>query len=228
MSGAPPASRTRARSFEAALRRFVRPLLWVVVLAPAIWGVYALFTGGLGANPIEELEHYTGEWTLRLLAGTLAITPLVRLTGWGWLVPQRRFLGLAAFFWALGHFMVYAGVDMFFDIGDIVEDVVERLYITIGMLALLLLVPLALTSTKASIRRMGGRNWNRLHRLVYVSAIAGCIHYLWAVKKDTTEPIFYIAIFAVLLGSRLVMRRPLRRRAVETTPAESVTPPSAA
>lgn len=228
MSGARSAPAARTNAFVSTLRRFLRPLLWVVVIVPAVWGVYALFADRLGANPIEELEHYTGRWTLRLLAGTLAITPLVRLTGWGWLVPHRRFLGLATFFWALTHFMVYAGVDMFFDVGDIVEDVVERIYITLGMLALLLMVPLALTSTKASIRRLGGKRWNRLHQLIYVSAIAGCIHYLWAVKKDTAGPILYIVIFAVLLGSRLVLRRPLRRRAAETTRAENVTPSSVA
>ena len=188
MTVAREARASRDSRIEIIVRRTIRPALWFIVLVPAVWGVCALFTNNLGAEPVEALEHYTGEWTLRILAGCLAVTPLIRLTGWGWLVPQRRFLGLAAFFWAVGHFLVYTGIDKFFDVSDIVEDVSEHLYVTVGMLALLLMIPLALTSTKASIRKLGGKNWNRLHRLVYVSAIAGCIHYLWAVKNDTQEP----------------------------------------
>lgn len=219
MAAARDANATRAFAVEQFFRRIIRPVLWLLVVLPAVWAVYAVFTDNIGAEPVEALEHHTGVWTLRLLAGCLAVTPLVRLTGWGWLVPQRRFLGLAAFCWAVGHFLVYVGIDKFFDISDIVEDVVKHLYVTVGMLALLLMIPLALTSTKASIRRLGGKTWNRLHRLVYVAAIAGCIHYLWAVKNDRQEPMLYTAVFVVLLGSRIVLRRPVRRTAKQVTPA---------
>ena len=212
-------SASRASRIELFVRKTIRPALWLLVVVPAVWAVFALFTDNLGAEPVEALEHYTGEWTLRLLAGCLAVTPLIRLTGWGWLVPQRRFLGLAAFFWALGHLLVYIGIDKFFDVHDIVEDVLEHLYVTVGMLAFVLMIPLALTSTKASIRKLGGKTWNRLHRLVFVSAIAGCIHYLWAVKNDTREPMLYTAVFVVLIASRLVLRRPLRRQAKQAVPA---------
>jgi len=219
MTTAREARAAHVSGLEQFIRRTIRPALWLTVIVPAVWGVYALFTDNLGAEPVEALEHYTGEWTLRLLAGCLAVTPLVRLTGWGWLVPQRRFLGLAAFFYAVGHFIVYVGIDKFFDLPFIIEDIAEHLYVTVGMLGLLLMIPLALTSTKASIRRLGGKSWNRLHRLVYVSAIAGCIHYLWAVKKDIEEPMLYLAIFVVLLGSRLVLRRPIRRGTKQVAPA---------
>jgi methionine sulfoxide reductase heme-binding subunit len=223
-----PVRGARGEVIARTVRRFIRPALWLLVLLPAAWGVFALFTNRLGANPIEELEYFSGTWTLRLLAGSLAVTPLIRLTGWGWLVPQRRFLGLAAFFWALAHFLVYVGLDMFFDISDIVNDVIKHLYITVGMLALLLLIPLALTSTKASIRRLGGRNWNRLHRLVYLAAIAGCVHFLWAVKKDRSEPILYTVVIVGLIASRLVLPRRVAPRGGETGRATDVTTSSAA
>ena len=116
MTVAREARASRDSRIEVLVRRTIRPLLWLVVLVPAVWGVYALFTDNLGAEPVEALEHYTGEWTLRILAGCLAVTPLIRLTGWGWLVPQRRFLGLAAFFWAFGHFLTYVGIDKFFNL----------------------------------------------------------------------------------------------------------------
>lgn len=192
---------------EPLVRRWLRPVLWLVAVGPAVWIVFALFTDRLGADPIEKVEHLTGQWTLRILAGSLAVTPLIRVTRWGWLITQRRFLGLAAFFWAVAHLSAYVGLDQFFDVGAIVEDVLKHLYITVGMLAFLLLLPLALTSTKASIRRLGGKRWTALHRLVYVAAIAGCIHFLWAVKKDVQEPILYSAVFALLLVLRFAWRR---------------------
>ena len=129
------------------------------------------------------------------------------LTGWGWLLAQRRFLGLATFFWAIGHLSVYTVLDQFFDWPAIAEDILKRIYITLGMLAFVLMIPLAVTSTKASIRRLGGKRWNQLHRLVYLSAVAGCVHFLWAVKKDLAEPILYAAIFAVLFALRLMLRK---------------------
>jgi methionine sulfoxide reductase heme-binding subunit len=193
---------------ESPLRRLIRPALWLLVLVPAIVLVAQLLLNQLGAEPIESLEHASGEWALRLLAASLAVTPLMRLTGWGWLVAQRRFLGLAAFFWAMGHLSVYIVLDQFFDWPEIVKDVLKHLYITVGMLAFVLMIPLALTSTKSSIRRLGGQRWNQLHRLVYVTAVAGCVHYLWAVKKDIAEPLLYAAVFVVLFVLRLVLRKP--------------------
>ena len=188
---------------EKSVRRWIRPVLWVLVLAPLAWMAYRGLTDQLGADPIDKLERESGRWTLRMLAACLAVTPLMRLTGWGWLVAQRRFLGLAAFFYAIGHLSVYTVLDWFFDWNEIFKDIVKHLYVTVGMLAFVLMIPLALTSTKASIRRLGGKKWNRLHRLVYVSAVAGCIHFLWAVKKDITQPMLYIGLFGVLLAFRI-------------------------
>ena len=192
---------------ESPIRRLIRPALWLLVIVPAIVLVAQLLLDQLGAEPIEALEHASGKWTLRFLAGSLAITPLMGLTGWGWLLAQRRFLGLATFFWAIGHLSVYTVLDPFFDWPAITEDILKRIYITLGMLAFVLMIPLAVTSTKASIRRLGGKRWNQLHRLVYLSAVAGCVHFLWAVKKDLAEPILYAAIFAVLFALRLMLRK---------------------
>lgn len=192
---------------ESPIRRLIRPALWLLVIVPAIVLVAQLLLDQLGAEPIEALEHASGKWTLRFLAGSLAITPLMRLTGWGWLLAQRRFLGLATFFWAIGHLSVYTVLDQFFDWPAIAEDILKRIYITLGMLAFVLMIPLAVTSTKASIRRLGGKRWNQLHRLVYLSAVAGCVHFLWAVKKDLTEPILYAAVVAVLFALRLILRK---------------------
>ena len=192
---------------ESPIRRLLRPALWLLVIEPASVLVAQLLLDQLGAEPIEALEHASGKWTLRFLAGSLAITPLMRLTGWGWLLVQRRFLGLATFFWAIGHLSVYTVLDQFFDWPAIAEDILKRIYITLGMLAFVLMIPLAVTSTKASIRRLGGKRWNQLHRLVYVSAVAGCVHFLWAVKKDLAEPMIYAAVFAVLFALRLILRK---------------------
>jgi sulfoxide reductase heme-binding subunit YedZ len=197
---------------ESPIRRLIRPALWLLVIVPALVLVAQLLLDQLGAEPIEELEHASGKWALRLLAGSLAVTPIMRMTGWGWMLVQRRFLGLAAFVWALGHLSVYIGLDQFFDWPAITDDILKRLYITLGMLAFVLMIPLALTSTKAAIRKLGGKRWNRLHRLVYVSAIAGCMHFLWAVKKDLTEPIIYAAVFVVLFALRFIRRTPGRVR----------------
>jgi sulfoxide reductase heme-binding subunit YedZ len=181
-------------------------VLWLLVVIPALVLVAQLLLDQLGAEPIEALEHASGVWALRLLAASLAVTPLMRVTGWGWLVGQRRFLGLSTFFWALGHLSVYIVLDQFFDWSAIGQDILKRLYITVGMLAFVLMIPLALTSTKAAIRRLGGKRWNRLHRLVYVTAVAGCVHFLWAVKKDREEPILYAAVFVVLFVLRVALR----------------------
>lgn len=212
---------------ESPIRRLIRPALWLLVIVPAIVLAAQLLLDQLGAEPIEELEHASGKWTLRFLAASLAVTPIMRMTGWGWMLAQRRFLGLAAFFWAMGHLSVYIVLDQFFDWSAIGEDILKRLYITLGMLGFVLMIPLALTSTKAAIRKLGGKRWNLLHRLVYVSAIAGCIHFLWAVKKDLTEPIIYIAVFVVLFALRFVVRKPGPRSSRPVPQDASVTLPAA-
>ena len=184
-------------------------LLWPLCLAPLLFmllGVFQVAGYGLGANPIEELLHRCGEWGLKFLLITLAITPLRRITGWNWLVRYRRLLGLFAFFYVMLHFVVYIWLDRQLDLGSIVEDIVKRPYITIGMVAIVMLIPLAVTSTRGMMRRLGHR-WQKLHRLVYVIAILGVWHFWWQVKADFLEPSIYAGILALLLGVRLWYRK---------------------
>jgi sulfoxide reductase heme-binding subunit YedZ len=168
-------------------------------------GAFGVGGADLGANPVEALIHRNGKWGLNFLLITLAITPLRRLTGWNWLIRFRRMLGLFAFFYILMHFVSYAVIDHRLNLDRIVEDVVERPYITLGMLGLTLLIPLAATSTRGMVRRLG-RRWQQLHRLVYPIAILGVWHFWWQVKQDIREPLIYATILAVLLGFRLVWR----------------------
>ncbi|HRC71582.1 MAG TPA: protein-methionine-sulfoxide reductase heme-binding subunit MsrQ [Candidatus Competibacter sp.] len=156
----------------------------------------------LGVNPVETLSHLTGDWSLRFLLLTLAITPLRQISGWNALIKFRRMLGLFAFFYVCLHFSVYLVFDQFFDLNSIIEDVAKRPYITVGFAGWLLLVPLAVTSTSGMMKRLG-RNWQRLHRLVYPTGALGVLHYLWLVKTDHTEPLLYAGILALLLGYRL-------------------------
>jgi sulfoxide reductase heme-binding subunit YedZ len=211
-----------------ALSRF-KPIAFVLCLVPAailawdFWGVTHNRPEALGANPIREAEIYTGLWTLRFLAITLAVTPVRELLALGALAKYRRMLGLFTFFYACIHLSMWVGVDWFFDWRAMGGEIVKHKYILIGMMTFALLLPLALTSTNASVRRLGGARWARLHRLVYVCAITGTVHYLWAVKKDTLFPLIYLIIFAVLLGSRVWERYvgPLRLR---TRPARRAAP----
>jgi sulfoxide reductase heme-binding subunit YedZ len=205
---------------KAATLRWLKALLFLLCLLPLarlVLEALGLAGLGLGANPVEELIHRLGKWGLNFLLITLAVTPLRRLTGWAWLVRLRRMLGLFAFFYVSTHFLVYAGLDQRFDVPAIVEDIAKRPYITIGMTALLLLLPLAVTSTQAMMRRLG-RRWKSLHRLVYAIAILGVWHFYWQVKLDTLEALIYAAILAVLLGFRLV---DWRRRQARGAVAES-------
>jgi len=197
---------------EGPVRRWIRPALWAVVCVPMAALVAEGVAGELGANPIEAVEHETGEWTIRFLLGSLAVTPLIRLTGWGWLIPQRKFLGLAAFAWGLAHFGAYVGLDYFFEWPAIAEDIAEHLWVLAGMLALLCMVPLAATSTKGAMRRLGGVRWRRLHMLAYLAGASACLHYFWAVKKDVVEPVLAAALLAGLLALR---RWPGRHRTPE-------------
>lgn len=203
--------------------RAAKPLVWLLCLAPALllgWNLWAASLGhpnSLGAEPVERIQQETGEWALRFLALSLAVTPARRLLGWGWAVQYRRMLGLFAFFYAALHVANFIGLDHFFAVADIAEDVLERPWITVGMVSFLLLVPLAVTSTRASIRRIGGRRWNRIHQLVYLAAVGAVLHFLLAVKKDLREPMIYAAIFALLLGLRVWWRLSDRRRRATAT-----------
>lgn len=184
----------------------LRPAVFLAALIPAALLIRDATSDNLGANPIEAIEMRTGWWTLVFLFVTLAITPLRRVTGWNRLIKLRRMLGLFAFFYATTHVMAFIGLDMFFDWGFIVAEVVERPWITIGMASWLLLIPLAVTSTRGWVRRLGGRRWALLHRLAYVSAAGGTLHFYWAVKQDTSQPLLFAAILALLFGARLWWR----------------------
>lgn len=195
--------------------RWFKPFVFLACLIPLgllLWKFFGptptdmqTWGAGLGANPIEAITHWTGDWTMRFLLITLAITPVRQLTQQPWLIRYRRMFGLFAFFYGILHFVTYIWLDKFFDLHAMLADIGQRRFITVGFLALVLMVPLALTSTKGWIRRLGGKRWQALHRLIYFSAIAGVIHYLWLVKADITRPLQYGVILAVLLAYRLVV-----------------------
>ena len=181
--------------------------VWLGCLAPLGWLGWRLLSGDLGANPIETLIRQLGVWGLRLLLVGLAITPAARLLRQPRLIRFRRTIGLFAFAYVLLHLSTYVGVDQFFDWQAIGKDILKRPYITIGMLGFLLLVPLAATSTNAAIRRLGPVRWRRLHRLTYLAALAGGVHYLWLVKAWPLEPFLYLGAILALLGLRALPRR---------------------
>jgi sulfoxide reductase heme-binding subunit YedZ len=187
-------------------------LVWVACLAPLGRLVYRGFAGRLTANPIEFITLSTGTWTLAFILVTLSVTPLRKLTGLAWLIKFRRLIGLFAFFYACLHFLTFVWLDKFFDLSDMVKDVIKRPFITAGFFAFLLLIPLAATSTAWAIRKMGGRNWQLLHRIIYLSAAAAVVHFWWKVKADTRQPLIYATILGVLLLYR-VSAWGLRRRA---------------
>ncbi|MER2528538.1 MAG: protein-methionine-sulfoxide reductase heme-binding subunit MsrQ [Candidatus Competibacter denitrificans] len=182
-----------------------KALIFSVSLLPLAWLGWRVWQDALGSNPVETLSHFTGDWTLRFLLLTLAITPLRRLSGWQWPLKVRRMIGLFAFFYACLHMSVYLIFDQFFDWVSILEDVTERPYITVGFAAWLLLIPLAITSTNRMMKRLG-RRWQQLHRLVYLIGLLGVLHYLWLVKTDFREPLLYAGLLAALLGYRLWWR----------------------
>ncbi len=194
----------------------------IAVFAFCLLPLCALFlgavNGGLGANPLETVTHQTGEWGLRFLMVTLALTPLREWFGWNRLVQYRRMLGLFSFFYVCLHLSIYLLFDHLFDVQAILEDILERPYITLGMMGFVLLLPLAVTSTKGWIRRLG-RNWQRLHRLVYPAAIVAVLHFLWLVKADPREPLIYAGILCFLLGFRLLPERWRRRGRASRTSA---------
>jgi len=183
-----------------------KPIVWIACLAPFAFLLYDGFTDNLTANPIEKVTNTTGIWTLRLIVATLAITPLRWATGVNQLVNYRRLIGLFAFFYASVHFVIYLVttflVEGEFDGSGLWADLVERPYITAGFTAFVLMIPLAITSTAGWIRRIGGRKWNLLHKLIYVTALAAVLHYFWKVKLDATYPVYYGIGVAILLGFR--------------------------
>jgi sulfoxide reductase heme-binding subunit YedZ len=195
--------------------RWFKVVVFLACLGPLGWLLWGFFGahptdmttwgGGLGANPIEYITHSTGNWTLSFLLITLAITPVRKLTRQWWLIRYRRMLGLFAFFYGTLHLMTYVWLDKFFDWHAMLLDIGKRRFITAGLTAFVLMVPLALTSTKWSIRKLGGKRWQMLHRLIYFSAAAGVIHYIWLVKADLRKPLEYAYVLSALLAYRVVM-----------------------
>src|SRR6202142_441214 len=193
--------------------RYFKPVIFLACLAPLGSLAWRGFHAQLGANPIEAITHGTGDWTLRFLLITLAVTPLRKLTRQYWLIGLRRMFGLFAFFYGTLHLMTYVWLDKFFDVHEMLTDIAKRKFITAGMTAFALMIPLALTSTKWSIRKMGGKRWQVLHRLIYFSAAAGVIHYIWLVKADLRKPLQYAAVLVVLLTYRIAVGFSAKKKA---------------
>ena len=190
----------------------IKSALFLVCLIPAflLWRGFELDT--LGANPIETITRSLGEWTLRFLLITLTVTPLRKYTGWHWLIRLRRMLGLFTFAYGVSHLLTYVWLDQFFDWEAIARDIIKRPFITVGFAALMLMLPLAVTSSNYAIRKLGGRRWQSLHRAIYPIAILGCVHFWWLVKKDVTWPLIYTVITVALLGIRAWWREQERRK----------------
>jgi len=184
---------------------WIKVVVFLACLVPLGRLAWKALNDGLGANPIQVITFSTGTWTLVFLLTTLSITPLRRLTRQLWLIQFRRLIGLFAFFYACLHFATYIWLDKFFDLHEVVKDVGKRPFITAGFTAFVLLIPLAATSARGMIARLGGKNWRRLHRLIYVSAVAGVVHYIWLVKKDEQVPIAFACVLGALLLYRLVV-----------------------
>ncbi|MGA2132040.1 MAG: protein-methionine-sulfoxide reductase heme-binding subunit MsrQ [Bryobacteraceae bacterium] len=184
--------------------KWIKIPLFALCLVPAALLAWKGFHQDLGANPVENITHTTGDWTLRFLVITLAITPLRRLLGQPQLIKFRRMFGLFAFFYGCLHFTTYIWLDKFFDLSEITKDVYKRPFITAGFVAFISMLPLALTSTAGWIRRLGGRRWQQLHRLIYLSAVAGVIHYYWLVKSDIRLPVLYGSLVLALLLYRAI------------------------
>lgn len=183
--------------------RLFKSSLFIVFLMPLVVLLFGLFNEQLGANPIEVLTRDTGQWALRFLLISLSISPLRLLFGWHFLAPIRRMVGLYCFFYASVHMLLYIWLDQFFNLGDIIDDIIERPFITVGVISFLALIPLAVTSNDKMKKRLGSERWKKLHSLVYFIGMAGALHFFMLVKKDITEPLIYIAILVILLGIRL-------------------------
>jgi sulfoxide reductase heme-binding subunit YedZ len=185
--------------------RWLKVVVFVACLGPLFRLGFKALTGGLGANPIEVITHSTGDWTLRFLLITLAISPVRKLTGQPWLIRFRRMFGLFAFFYVVLHFLTYIWLDKFFNLHEMLADIAKRRFITVGFAGFLFLIPLAVTSTQGWIRRLGGKRWNQLHKLIYFAAIAGVVHYWWLVKADVTRPMQYAFVLGLLLIYRIAV-----------------------
>jgi methionine sulfoxide reductase heme-binding subunit len=183
--------------------RLTKIAFFLAALIPLERLAWKALHGGLGANPIEVITHSTGDWTLIFVLATLAVTPIRQLTRQYWLIGIRRMVGLFAFFYGTLHFTTYIWLDKFFDVHEMAKDIAKRPFITVGFSAFVLMIPLAATSTAWSIRRLGGKNWQRLHRLIYLTGILGVVHYIWLVKADKRKPLEYGAVLVVLLLYRL-------------------------
>lgn len=199
------------------MQRLPKVLVFIAALLPAAYLTYGLLNDALGANPAEALQTQTGIWALRFLILTLAVTPVRRLTKWNGAIQYRRMLGLFTFFYAFLHLLAYAVLDRYFDFAGVWEDVAERPFITAGMVAFVLMIPLAVTSTRGWIRRLG-RRWTLLHRLIYLSAIAAAVHYLWKVKIIAGSPVYYALIIAALLTFRVFWSLRSRRAGPAAVP----------
>jgi sulfoxide reductase heme-binding subunit YedZ len=194
------------------LRHF-KPVIFLACLAPLASLAWRGFHAGLGANPIESITHSTGDCTLTFLLITLSVTPLRKLTRQYWLINLRRMFGLFAFFYGCLHLTTYVWLDKFFDVHEMLADIAKRRFITAGLTGFVLMIPLALTSTKGWIRRLGGKRWQALHRLIYFSAAAGVIHYIWLVKADLRKPLQYGFVLVVLLTYRIIVSYAARAKA---------------
>ncbi len=182
--------------------KWSKPAVFVLCLVPVAMIAWPFLRGSLIPNVVEFLQHSTGDWTLRFIVITLAVTPLRKVTGWSELIRFRRMFGLFAFFYACLHFLTYLGPDQSFDVSAMWRDVGKRPFITVGFAAFVLLIPMALTSSAGWVRRLGGRAWQRLHQAIYAIAILGVIHYYWQVKSDVRKPLFYGALVGILLAWR--------------------------
>jgi len=185
------------------MQKLLKTIAFLLALVPLGSLAYRTYTNDLGVNPAETLQLATGGWALKFLVITLAVTPIRRLTGWNRVIQYRRMLGLFAFFYACLHLLTYVVLDKYFALGEMMADVVKRPFITAGSVAFLAMVPLAITSTRGWIRRLG-RRWQVLHRLIYISAVAAAVHFIWKVKVAIGEPVYYAIVIAVLLGFRIL------------------------
>ncbi len=207
----------------AIITRVVKPVLYLAAILPFAWLLFALLTGLVMGDQVKFMQHVTGDTALTCLMLTLSVTPLRRLTGWNELIRVRRLIGLTAFWYACLHLTTYLVFDQSLSVEEILRDIVKHPWVLVGFTAFLCLVPLAITSTSGWVRRLGGKRWQRLHRLVYVAAIAGVLHYFWLVKKDAQAPLVYGAVLFLFLGSRVWLARgqPRRRTASPGPPSEA-------
>jgi sulfoxide reductase heme-binding subunit YedZ len=210
----------------AIVTRVVKPVLYVVALLPLAWLLFALLSGLVMGDQVKFMQHVTGDTILTCLMLTLSITPLRRVTGWNEIIRIRRLIGLTAFWYACLHLTTYLVFDQSLSLSEILTDIAKHPWVLVGFTGFLCLVPLAITSTNGWIRRLGGKRWRRLHRLVYLAAIAGVLHYFWLVKKDVTAPLTYGAVLLVLLGSRLWLARDRVRTRLSSSRAARGTSPA--